>query len=81
MGFSETLQDYVLVNGVSQGVEVYRINAAGKWELTPYFPEADSEPITVEFPSLNFQCAIADIYEDVNFSPEPDTLFNFILAS
>lgn len=67
----ETLQEYVLVNADSMGVEIYRLNAAGKWELTPYFPEAEPEPITVDFASLNFQCKLTDIYEEVEFLPEP----------
>ena len=66
----DTLEEYVLVNAESRGVEVYRLNAHGKWELTPYDLEAETEPLMVTFESLNFECAIAAIYEAVEFFPD-----------
>lgn len=66
----DALREYALVNGDSIGVEIYRLNTQNKWELTPYFPASETARLDVEFTSLNFQCAIADIYEDVEFSPE-----------
>jgi len=69
----DTLQEYVLVDAERMGVEVYRLNTAQKWELTPYFPETNgqAESLMVNFFSIDVQCAIAAIYEDVDFSEEP----------
>ena len=69
----DSLKEYGLVNADTMGVDIYRLNAAGKWELTPYFPETESEAssLFVDFASVDFKCAIADIYEDVEFFPEP----------
>ena len=54
------------------GVDIYRLNAAGKWELTPYFSEVENEATSlfVDFASVDFKCAIADIYEDMELFPE-----------
>ena len=42
--------------------EAFRLNERGKWELTPY-----SEGDLVQLASIDFECAIASIYEDVEF--------------
>ncbi len=57
-----SLSEYVLVGSESVGVEAFRLNDRRKWELTPY-GEAD----LVQFASIDFECAIAAIYEDVEF--------------
>jgi len=69
----ESLQEYVVVEAESMGVEIYRLNAAQKWELTPYFLERNgsTESLMVDFVSVDFQCAIAAIYEDIDFPTEP----------
>ena len=43
-------------------VEAFRLNERGKWELTPY-----GEGDLVQLASIGFECAIANIYEDVEF--------------
>jgi len=57
-----SLTEYVLVGSESIGVEAFRLNDRGKWELTPY-----GEGDLVQFASIDFECAIAAIYEDVEF--------------
>ena len=67
-----SLKEYGLVNTENMGVDIYRLNAAGKWELTPYFSEVENEATSlfVDFASVDFKCAIADIYEDMELFPE-----------
>ncbi|MCA2881641.1 MAG: Uma2 family endonuclease [Microcystis sp. M046S1] len=57
-----SLSEYVLVGSESIGVEAFRLNDRGKWELTPY-----GEGDLVQFASIDFECAITTIYEDVEF--------------
>lgn len=57
-----SLNEYVLVGSESINVETFRLNDRGKWELTPY-----GEGDWVQFASIDFECAIASIYEDVDF--------------
>lgn len=57
-----SLSEYVLVGSESIGVEAFRLNDRGKWELTPY-----GEGELVQFASIDFECAIAAIFEDVEF--------------
>ena len=61
-----TLQEYVLIDGEKVGVDCYAKTSAGKWQLTAY-PEdaADTENPVVELVSLNVQCPLALVYEDV----------------
>ncbi|NCJ06219.1 Uma2 family endonuclease [Synechococcales cyanobacterium C] len=75
----ESLQEYVLVSSVNQNVEIYRLNAQNKWELTPYSADEVGTSRPVEFTSLDFQGAIADIYEDVEFVPESSDSMTEIL--
>lgn len=65
----ESLQEYVLVSQTRKNVECFRRNSEGQWVLYPYGAE-DS----IHLASIDFRCAIADVYEDVNFeSPKlPD---------
>jgi Uma2 family endonuclease len=62
-----TLQEYVLIDAEKVGVDCYRKTSAGKWELTAY-PEdtADLEDPILELVSLNFQCPLALVYEEVS---------------
>jgi Uma2 family endonuclease len=59
----ESLQEYVLVSQTRKRVECFRRNAEGQWVLYPY-----GEVDEMHLASIDFRCAIADIYEDVDFS-------------
>ena len=58
-----SLCEYVVVSSEQVNVEAFRLNERHKWELTPY-----REGDLVQFASVDFECAIASIYEDVEFS-------------
>ena len=62
---SPSLEEYVLISQNRMNVEVYRRNAAGRWELQAYH-EGDR----VELVSVGLEFAIADLYEDVTLPPE-----------
>lgn len=71
----DTLKEYVLINAEKMYVECYRLNEKNKWELTPYALEETAHnptELSVEFASVNFQCPIALLYEDVVFPEEAD---------
>jgi Uma2 family endonuclease len=57
-----SLQEYVLVSQTRQRIECFRRNTEGQWVLYPY---GDLDEIY--FASLDFRCAMADVYEDVDF--------------
>ncbi|MGF1602623.1 MAG: Uma2 family endonuclease [Thermosynechococcaceae cyanobacterium] len=59
----ESLQDYVLVSQTRKRVECFRRNPEGQWVLYSY-----NEDDQLYLASVDFQCAIADIYEDIDFS-------------
>lgn len=59
----ESLQEYVLINPRTYRVEVFRRNAQNRWELFNF----EGEDASIEFASINFQCRMVDIYEDVDF--------------
>lgn len=62
----ESLQEYVLVSQTRMNVECFRRNPEGQWVLYPY-----RDKDTIHLTSVDFQCAIADLYEDVTFeSPQ-----------
>ncbi|MFN6563302.1 MAG: Uma2 family endonuclease [Nostoc sp. ChiSLP01] len=56
----ESLQEYVLISPDRMSVECFRRNEEGHWVLYPY--EKGEE---VYLASVDFRCAIAEIYEDV----------------
>ena len=56
---SESLQEYVLINQERVSVECFRRNSEGLWVLYPY-----TQGQEVQFSSVNFSCAIEDLYED-----------------
>jgi Uma2 family endonuclease len=58
----ESLQEYVLVSQTRKRVECFRKNAEGQWVLYPH-----SEDDEIHLASVDFRCAIADVYEDVEF--------------
>ena len=52
----------MLVSSERVDVEAFRLNERGKWELTPY---GDGD--LIQLASIDFECAIAAIYEDIEF--------------
>ncbi|WP_392530612.1 Uma2 family endonuclease [Nostoc sp. C117] len=56
----ESLQEYVLISPQQTTVECFRRNEEGHWVLYPYGKEEE-----VYLASVDFRCAIAQIYEDV----------------
>ncbi|MFH7242359.1 MAG: Uma2 family endonuclease [Spirulina sp.] len=62
----DSLEEYVLISQTRQQVEVFRRNEEGLWVLHPY-----SEGDRVVLASVNWDGAMADLYEDVVFS-QPD---------
>jgi len=59
-----TLEEYVLIDSEKVGIDCYRKSSGGKWELTDY-PEDGGD--ILELVSLNFQCPLALVYEEVEF--------------
>ncbi len=55
-----SLQDYVLVSTDSIGLDVYRLNEGGEWELSSY-----QSGDVVELKSVNFTFEVDRIYEDL----------------
>jgi Uma2 family endonuclease len=55
----ESLQEYVLISPDRMSVECFRRNEDRQWVLYPYEKEE------VHLASVDFRCAIAEIYEDV----------------
>jgi Uma2 family endonuclease len=62
-----SLQEYILIDPGLVDIECYRLNERNKWELTSYTSADREDPTVVEFPSIEFECSIASIYEDVEF--------------
>lgn len=58
----KSLQEYVLVSQNRQSVECFRRNSEGQWVLYPY-----GQGDEIHLASIDFRCAIASVYEDVNF--------------
>ena len=66
----DTLKEYVLIEAETMNVDSYRPNDKGKWELTSYSteePTINQTDQNVYFTSVNFQCLLSSIYEDVIF--------------
>ncbi len=69
----DTLTEYVLIEAETMNVDCYRLNEKGKWELTAYSLEeatANQTEMDVHFTSVDFQCSLSLIYEDVVFPEE-----------
>ena len=60
----ESLQEYVLISQNRIHVDCFRRNDHGQWVLYPY-----GEGDTIDLASIDFSCAIASLYEDIDFSP------------
>jgi Uma2 family endonuclease len=65
-----SLQEYVLIDPRQIEIESYRLNERHKWELTSYSSEDLADPTMVDFPSIEFECSIAAIYEEVEIYPQ-----------
>ena len=59
-----TLEEYVLIDSEKVSIDCYRKSSGGKWELTAYPEDAGD---ILELVSLNFQCPLALVYEEVEF--------------
>lgn len=59
----QTLQEYVLIDAEKIGLDCFRLNDRGLWELHPY--EAGDE---VHLTSVDFHFPISLVYEDVQLS-------------
>ncbi|MBD2034551.1 Uma2 family endonuclease [Leptolyngbya sp. FACHB-321] len=59
----DSLQEYVLISTKRQRVECFRRNEAGLWVLQSYTAQQN-----FRLESINFEGAIADLYEDVTFA-------------
>ncbi|NEO84666.1 MAG: Uma2 family endonuclease [Spirulina sp. SIO3F2] len=57
-----TLQEYVLVNQKQRRIDCFRRNKQGVWFLVRY---RSGDQLVLE--SINFRCAVAEVYEDVSF--------------
>lgn len=55
-----SLQEYVLIDPESPGVEVYRRDASNHWVLYPYGPQD-----AAEFASVGLTLPVAQVFEDV----------------
>ncbi|EAZ91742.1 Uma2 family endonuclease [Crocosphaera chwakensis] len=64
----ETLKEYVLVSADQQLIECFRINDNGVWELYSF---SENEELTLE--SIQFNCPIELIYEDVILTDESES--------
>lgn len=56
----KTLKEYVLIDAQQISVECFRLNEKGIWELHPYTEEDE-----IRLTSVDFNCLIALLYEDV----------------
>jgi Uma2 family endonuclease len=59
----ESLQEYVLIGQTRIQIDCFCRNDRGQWVLYPY-----RAGDTIHLASVNFSCAIEDLYEDVDFS-------------
>jgi len=55
-----TLKEYILIDSESIGIEVFRINNQGHWELEEY----RSQENTLAIQTVNVLLPLADIYQD-----------------
>ena len=57
----------MLISSDRVNVEVFRLNERQKWELTPY-----GTGEIIQLVSIEFECPIEVLYEDVELAPEPN---------
>ena len=60
----DSLQEYVLINPRTYTVDVFRRNEYGRWELFAF----SGATAHVSFASVDYECTMPDLYEDVNFA-------------
>jgi Uma2 family endonuclease len=58
----DSLKEYVLIETESINIDVFRVNESGFWELHSYKENQD-----LILSSINFQCPMSLIYEDIEF--------------
>lgn len=58
-----SLQEYVLIDPNGYLVEIFRLNAAKRWELFTY----EGADTVVEFSSIRYYCVLHNLYEDIVF--------------
>ncbi|MEO1132134.1 MAG: Uma2 family endonuclease [Cyanobacteria bacterium J06639_1] len=64
----DTMAEYVLISQKHPQVEVFRHDENGQWTFAPH-----AENDTLHLVSVDFQCPVIDLYEDVEFPPaEPE---------
>lgn len=69
----ETLQEYLLIDCDRPSIETYRRNQENNWELIHIFTnQLDFETTNPEvyLASVNLRFPLADLYENIEFSPE-----------
>ncbi len=59
----DSLQDYILISQSRINIECFRRNIENQWVLHPY-----GEVDRFHLASLDFQCAVTDVYEEVDLS-------------
>ncbi len=62
-----TLREYVLADAEQVGIELYSMNAHGQWQLTEYKDMGN----TLKLKSLGLSLKMADVYEGVDWKPQP----------
>jgi len=64
----ESLQEYALIDADKMAVDYYRRGISGRWELTSYPEDSeDKENPILELTSIDFQCLLALVYEEIEF--------------
>jgi Uma2 family endonuclease len=64
----ESLREYVLISSDRINIEIFRLNDRHKWELTPYSPGE-----TVQLTSIEFECPIELLYEDIELQSSSES--------
>ena len=59
----DSLQEYILISQSRMNIECFRRNVERQWVLHPY-GQADR----LHLASLDFQCAVTDVYEEIDLS-------------
>jgi Uma2 family endonuclease len=62
----KTLNEYILVDSANIHIEVFRLNASGRWELEEYNAPAD----TLLIKAINESILLSEIYEGVRRSEQ-----------
>ncbi|NEO74093.1 MAG: Uma2 family endonuclease [Moorea sp. SIO3H5] len=71
----DTLREYLLIDSETMSIECYRLNDRGKWELSTYLMDETTKDATepdVHITSIDFNCPLSQLYEDVEFFEDQD---------